>query len=501
MPTACSRSACATARSPAGRRRRDRAHPRRAGRDLASLFSLELGDGNAALLVRRRRARPPRRAATTPSSRSTCPVGDRRRSRAQRRDRRGRPARRPALPDDLGRHHAARGRRPDRGRGRLGRRRHRRRRRRRPSPSGRSRATSPCGPPPCAPCEATTTSGDLKLAGRLAGPGPFAIETVSGDGAPRSGRRRADRDDHALRRPPLEHRRPGPRAAAATDRSRSGRAARSSTFRSMSGDLRVVRASPVPSPTRAERTVPAAPAAPPAPAAPARPTRRTPAARTSRSACPHRRRPERRHRGRLRGGPAAHPAVPRARRDRRGRGGPAVRGARRRRSRPIRTADRPVVGHDPDPDGRARPMPDDALDRVLRLVADGRLTAAEAAPILDALESRPAAERLRSDDAARGRRPTAGHARQDPARPGHRGRPGRHQPPHPAVARTGGHQPGAGPVRSRPRTGSARRSRPASRARSSRSTTPGTASGSRSNDRRGRRSPAPDRSAGPRACR
>ena len=32
-------------------------------------------------------------------------------------------------------------------------------------------------------------------------------------------------------------------------------------------------------------------------------------------------------------------------------------------------------------------MPDDALDRVLRLVADGRLTADEAAPILDALES------------------------------------------------------------------------------------------------------------------
>ncbi|HYH93620.1 MAG TPA: hypothetical protein VD763_10705 [Candidatus Saccharimonadales bacterium] len=34
-------------------------------------------------------------------------------------------------------------------------------------------------------------------------------------------------------------------------------------------------------------------------------------------------------------------------------------------------------------------MPDDALERVLQLVADGRLTAAEAGPILDALE-RPA---------------------------------------------------------------------------------------------------------------
>lgn len=36
-------------------------------------------------------------------------------------------------------------------------------------------------------------------------------------------------------------------------------------------------------------------------------------------------------------------------------------------------------------------MPDDALDRVLRLIAEGRLTAAEAAPILDALEGASAA--------------------------------------------------------------------------------------------------------------
>ena len=38
-------------------------------------------------------------------------------------------------------------------------------------------------------------------------------------------------------------------------------------------------------------------------------------------------------------------------------------------------------------------MPDDALDQLLRLVAEGRLTADEAAPILDALESRSADER------------------------------------------------------------------------------------------------------------
>jgi SHOCT-like domain len=35
-------------------------------------------------------------------------------------------------------------------------------------------------------------------------------------------------------------------------------------------------------------------------------------------------------------------------------------------------------------------MPDDALDAVLRLVAEGRLTADEAGPILDALEGRGA---------------------------------------------------------------------------------------------------------------
>ena len=36
-------------------------------------------------------------------------------------------------------------------------------------------------------------------------------------------------------------------------------------------------------------------------------------------------------------------------------------------------------------------MPDDALESVLRLVADGRLSAEEAGPILDALEARTAA--------------------------------------------------------------------------------------------------------------
>ena len=50
-------------------------------------------------------------------------------------------------------------------------------------------------------------------------------------------------------------------------------------------------------------------------------------------------------------------------------------------------------------------MPDDALDRVLRLVSEGRLTAEEAGPILDALDVRPAA-RLINDEPA----PTAASA-------------------------------------------------------------------------------------------
>jgi SHOCT-like protein len=46
-------------------------------------------------------------------------------------------------------------------------------------------------------------------------------------------------------------------------------------------------------------------------------------------------------------------------------------------------------------------MPDDALERVLRLVAEGRLTADEAGPILDALEGRDGGARG-GDSAAAG---------------------------------------------------------------------------------------------------
>jgi hypothetical protein len=45
-------------------------------------------------------------------------------------------------------------------------------------------------------------------------------------------------------------------------------------------------------------------------------------------------------------------------------------------------------------------MPDDALESILRLVAEGRLTAEEAGPILDALESRTSASATNEADAA-----------------------------------------------------------------------------------------------------
>ena len=45
-------------------------------------------------------------------------------------------------------------------------------------------------------------------------------------------------------------------------------------------------------------------------------------------------------------------------------------------------------------------MPDDALERVLRLVGEGRLTADEAGPILDALEGRGGPAEARTPGAA-----------------------------------------------------------------------------------------------------
>ena len=76
--------------------------------------------------------------------------------------------------------------------------------------------------------QATTTSGDLKVAGRLLGPGPFRIETVERRHAPGAGRRRAGRDGHAERRPRVRARRPdreppGASLAAGRQRRAAGR--------------------------------------------------------------------------------------------------------------------------------------------------------------------------------------------------------------------------------------------------------------------------------------
>lgn len=88
--------------------------------------------------------------------------------------------------------------------------------------------------------QVTTTSGDMKIAGRLAGPGPFTIETVSGDGllAP-AGDVRIEMTSVTG---DLASELAGPQV---TDRGRRILAIGTSgpivTFRSMSGDLHVVR--------------------------------------------------------------------------------------------------------------------------------------------------------------------------------------------------------------------------------------------------------------------
>ncbi len=114
--------------------------------------------------------------------------------------------------------------------------------------------------------QATTTSGDLKVAGDLAGPGPFAIETVSGDAllAPAGDVRIEMTSVSGDLSSDLGTR---------TDRGRGrrtvvvGTGGPSLTYRSMSGDLHVVRPMPVP-PLVDARPVPPEPSAPPAPAAP-----------------------------------------------------------------------------------------------------------------------------------------------------------------------------------------------------------------------------------------
>ena len=100
-----------------------------------------------------------------------------------------------------------------------------------------------------------STSGDLKVAGRLAGPGPFGIETVSGDGL------LAPAGDLRIEMTTMS----GDLQSDVDALMESGRGRRSSTigsggplftFRSMSGDLRVVRPTPVPVPTKPTASAP-----------------------------------------------------------------------------------------------------------------------------------------------------------------------------------------------------------------------------------------------------
>ena len=96
---------------------------------------------------------------------------------------------------------------------------------------------------------ATTTSGDIRLAGRLDGPGPFTIESVSGDALlALAGDVRVDLQTVAgdLRSeiPGRSESRPGRRSMTI------GSGGSTLSVRTMSGDVRIVRASPV---TRDER--------------------------------------------------------------------------------------------------------------------------------------------------------------------------------------------------------------------------------------------------------
>jgi hypothetical protein len=113
--------------------------------------------------------------------------------------------------------------------------------------------------------QATTTSGDLKVAGRLAGPGPFSIVTVSGDAL------LAPAGDLRIEMATLS----GDLQSELGGRSGTGRGRRSLSvgsgeplveFRSLSGDLSVVRPTPVAVSSTAHPDP--APATPPDAAAP-----------------------------------------------------------------------------------------------------------------------------------------------------------------------------------------------------------------------------------------
>ena len=112
---------------------------------------------------------------------------------------------------------------------------------------------------------AGTTSGDLRVAGRFDGEGPFAVETVSGDAtiAP-AGDLRVE-----VRTITGDIRSDAPSRLEESDGRRFlvlGSGGPSMTFRSTSGDLRIVRAMPLRPEAPLEPTVPPAGAIAPAPA-------------------------------------------------------------------------------------------------------------------------------------------------------------------------------------------------------------------------------------------
>jgi hypothetical protein len=114
---------------------------------------------------------------------------------------------------------------------------------------------------------ATTTSGDLHIAGRFDGDGPYAIVTVSGDAtfAPLNDVRieaRTITGDMDSELPSRRDDAVGRRALII------GSGGPTITFRSTSGDIRVVAANGSSRHTATEHTAPPAPPAPPAPAAP-----------------------------------------------------------------------------------------------------------------------------------------------------------------------------------------------------------------------------------------
>jgi hypothetical protein len=117
--------------------------------------------------------------------------------------------------------------------------------------------------------QAATTSGDLRIAGRFAGAGPFTIETVSGDGllAPAGDVQVELKSVTGDLNTEFE----GPSVSRGRRSLTIGRSGPVITFRSLSGDLNVVR--PIPTgPAADPRPTPAAPEPPFVPGPTAMPT-------------------------------------------------------------------------------------------------------------------------------------------------------------------------------------------------------------------------------------